>query len=214
MPTQDNLYDLEQVFRLLFSIVESRISQSGTMPPLPSRLTLSSETSVGMDQHLGVPIYAPVELVVRGLRIVDANLVRDDEARPGFAGNDEVAEVTVAGLDIAQAGAESDALHSGDGNVNSCKSKNQTLERSYLHEQHAEAETDNTLASRSISCTGVATTLDTTASARLGSCPTIKRRETKSWLHEPRNIKPRDTHPSTGPGHTDHVLDDHVGLFG
>jgi hypothetical protein len=47
-----------------------------------------SKRPIRMDQHLGIAILSPVELLVRGRRLVDADLVRDDEGGGGAAGDD------------------------------------------------------------------------------------------------------------------------------
>lgn len=54
-----------------------------------------------MDQNLGVPFDSLIELVVRDLGILDADLVADDEARLGFTSDDQVTEVPVVLLYIA-----------------------------------------------------------------------------------------------------------------
>lgn len=68
-----------------------------------------------MNQHLGVAIDPPVELVVRLGRVVDVDLMADDEAGRGAAGDDQVAQVAVVGFDVALAGAEVETLEGGKG---------------------------------------------------------------------------------------------------
>ena len=48
-----------------------------------------------MNQHLGVPFNPLVELIVRHLRIVNANLMAHHETRLRFAGNDQVSQVAI-----------------------------------------------------------------------------------------------------------------------
>ncbi len=57
-----------------------------------------------MDEHLGIAVDAPVEFLVRDGSVVDGDVVADDEAWGGAAGEDEVAEVAVVVLDVALAG--------------------------------------------------------------------------------------------------------------
>jgi hypothetical protein len=54
-----------------------------------------------MDQHLRVALEPLVEQVIRLLRLLDPNLVRNDEARLGLARDDEIPEVPVVLFDVA-----------------------------------------------------------------------------------------------------------------
>lgn len=63
-----------------------------------------------MDQHFGIPIHPPIKLVVCNLRLVNADLVGHDKARLGLAGDNQVTEVAIVGLDIALASADREAL--------------------------------------------------------------------------------------------------------
>jgi hypothetical protein len=68
-----------------------------------------------MNKHLGIAIDPLVELLVRDGRILDADLMADDEAGFGFAGDDQVALVAVVGFDVALAGSEEETLERGGG---------------------------------------------------------------------------------------------------
>ena len=70
-----------------------------------------------MNQHLGVAINPLVELLVRLRRIVDVDVVTDDEAGLGAAGDDQVAQVAVVGFDVALARSEMETLEGADGSV-------------------------------------------------------------------------------------------------
>ena len=63
-----------------------------------------------MDQHLRVPILPAIELCVGSRRLVDTDLVRDDEGWFGAPGNDHVAKVAVVHLDVALACADRETL--------------------------------------------------------------------------------------------------------
>jgi hypothetical protein len=63
-----------------------------------------------VEQHLGVAIDSLVELVVSINSLVNVDFVRNDKGRLGTAGDDEVAELTVVGLDVALASAEEESL--------------------------------------------------------------------------------------------------------
>ena len=52
-----------------------------------------------MQENLGIPIDPPVELVVRVSDVVEGHIVRDDDRWFSLPGNDQVAKVTVVGLD-------------------------------------------------------------------------------------------------------------------
>jgi hypothetical protein len=56
-----------------------------------------------VEQNLGVTIDSLVELVVSIDSLIDVNFVRNDERRLSTARDDEVAELTVVGLDVALA---------------------------------------------------------------------------------------------------------------
>lgn len=59
-----------------------------------------------MEQHLGVAINSLVELVVSINSLVDINFMRNDKRRLGTARDDEIAELTVVGLDVALSSAQ------------------------------------------------------------------------------------------------------------
>lgn len=61
------------------------------------------QRSVGVEQDLGVTINSLVELVVSIDSLVNVNFVRNDERGLSTARDDEVAELTVVGLDVALA---------------------------------------------------------------------------------------------------------------
>ena len=63
-----------------------------------------------MEQDLGVTIDSPIELVVGIDSLVNVDLVRNDERRLSTTRDDEVAELTVVGLDVALACAEEESL--------------------------------------------------------------------------------------------------------
>ena len=56
-----------------------------------------------MEQDLGVTIDPLVELVISIDSLIDIDFVRDDERRLSTARDDEVAELTIVGLDVALA---------------------------------------------------------------------------------------------------------------
>lgn len=62
--------------------------------------------AIGMKQHLCVAINSLVELVVSIDSFVDVDFMRNDERRLGAARDDEVAQLTVVGLDVTLASAE------------------------------------------------------------------------------------------------------------
>ncbi len=53
-----------------------------------------------MNEHLRVAIDPLVELLVGVRRLLDADLVADDEAGFGFSGDDQVTEVAIVSLDV------------------------------------------------------------------------------------------------------------------
>jgi hypothetical protein len=57
-----------------------------------------------MDEDLGVSFDSLIELIVGHLRIIDTNLVTDDETRFSFSRDDQIPEVSIVLLDIALAG--------------------------------------------------------------------------------------------------------------
>jgi hypothetical protein len=61
------------------------------------------QRSVGMEQNFGVAINSLVELVVSINSLVNVDFVRNDERGLSTARDDEVAELTVVGLDVALA---------------------------------------------------------------------------------------------------------------
>ena len=81
-----------------------------TSTPTPKH---TLEATVGVDEHLGVPVNTLIKLFVRNLGVVDVDLVRHDEAGLGSARNDQVAKVAVVGLDIALAGSKGETLVEG-----------------------------------------------------------------------------------------------------
>lgn len=74
------------------------------------------QRSVRVNEHFGIPILSHVKLAVGHFRIVDGDLMRDDEARLGLAGNDELSRVSVVRFDIALTSRERQALQ----RVSSC----------------------------------------------------------------------------------------------
>lgn len=74
-----------------------------------------------MDEHLGIPFHALVELVVRGRRLVEVDVVAHDEAGLGFARDDQVAEVAVVFLHVALEKAVSTKRRTSKGNHRGCK---------------------------------------------------------------------------------------------
>lgn len=63
-----------------------------------------------MDEHLGIPVDALIEFLVRDRGVGEGDVVADDEARVGAAGDDQVAQLPVVVLDVALAGGEGEAL--------------------------------------------------------------------------------------------------------
>ena len=63
-----------------------------------------------MQQHLGVAIDSLVKLLISIDSLVNVDFVRNNEGGLSTAGNDEVAELTVVGLDVALTCAEVQAL--------------------------------------------------------------------------------------------------------
>lgn len=63
-----------------------------------------------MKQDLGVAIDSLVELVISIDGLINVNFVRNDERWLSTSGDDEVAELTVVGLDVALASAEEQSL--------------------------------------------------------------------------------------------------------
>jgi hypothetical protein len=63
-----------------------------------------------MQQHLGVAVDSPVELVVGVGRIIQGELMGDQQGGRGPAGDDQVAQGLVVPLDRALAGADPLAL--------------------------------------------------------------------------------------------------------
>lgn len=68
------------------------------------------EPSIRVNENLGVTIDSPGELVVRIFCIVNVDLVRNHEAGLCLAGNDQVSQIPVVGLDVALASADGEAL--------------------------------------------------------------------------------------------------------
>jgi len=63
-----------------------------------------------MDQHLRIPIDALIELLIRARRVIDVDLMGDHKTRLRAPGDDQVAQVAIVGLDVALAGAYTQAL--------------------------------------------------------------------------------------------------------
>lgn len=63
-----------------------------------------SKPSVRVNEHLGVAVGSLVEFLICIWRIIDTDLMADDEAGSGLASDDEVAEVAIIGFDVALAG--------------------------------------------------------------------------------------------------------------
>jgi len=61
-------------------------------------------------QDLGVPIDSLVELVISIDGLINVDLVRNHERWLSTSGDDEVAELTVVGLDVALTSAEEQSL--------------------------------------------------------------------------------------------------------
>jgi len=68
------------------------------------------QRSVGVKQDFGVAIDSLVELVISIDGLINVDLVRNDERWLSTSGDDEVAELTVVGLDVALASAEEQSL--------------------------------------------------------------------------------------------------------
>lgn len=71
---------------------------------------MSLKATVGVDENLGVPVDSLIELLIGSLRIINVNLMRDDEAGLGLACNDQVTQISVVSLDVALASAERKSL--------------------------------------------------------------------------------------------------------
>ena len=56
-----------------------------------------------MDQHLGITLNPLVKLLICLRCVIDVDLMADDEAGFGAAGDDQVSEVAVVGFDVALA---------------------------------------------------------------------------------------------------------------
>jgi hypothetical protein len=54
-----------------------------------------------MNQNFSIPILPPIKLYIRLRRLLNADLVRDNEGGLGSPGDDHVAQVTVVLLDVA-----------------------------------------------------------------------------------------------------------------
>ena len=63
-----------------------------------------------MYQHLSIPILPAVKLAICTRRIINGDVVTDDEAGVGDTGDDEVAQVAVVGFDVALACCEGETL--------------------------------------------------------------------------------------------------------
>lgn len=63
-----------------------------------------------MEQDLGVTIDSLVELVVSVNSFINVDFVRHDKGGLSTAGDDEVAKLTIVGLDVALASAEVQSL--------------------------------------------------------------------------------------------------------
>jgi hypothetical protein len=61
-------------------------------------------------QHLGVPINSLIKLVVSIDSLVNVDFMRNDKGRLGTARDDEIAELTVVGLDVALTSTEEETL--------------------------------------------------------------------------------------------------------
>ena len=64
---------------------------------------MQRQRSVRMDQHLGITLNPLVKLLICLRCVIDVDLMTDDEARFGAAGDDQVSEVAVVGFDVALA---------------------------------------------------------------------------------------------------------------
>lgn len=65
-----------------------------------------SEPPIGVNENLSVSINTPVKLVVRDFGVLKPNLVGYHKTWLCLSGYDEVAEISVVGLDIALTRAE------------------------------------------------------------------------------------------------------------
>jgi hypothetical protein len=63
-----------------------------------------------MNQNLSIPILPPIKLYISLRRLLNADLVRDDEGGFGAPGDDHVAQVAIVLLDVALACAYCQAL--------------------------------------------------------------------------------------------------------
>lgn len=63
-----------------------------------------------MNNDLGISFNPLIELVISNFRFIEADLMRDDEARPCFASDDQVAQLSIVRFYIALARAEGKAL--------------------------------------------------------------------------------------------------------
>lgn len=63
-----------------------------------------------MNQHLGIPVLPLVKFVVGHFRIIDGDLMGDNEARLRLASNDEISQISIVRFDIALAGRERQTL--------------------------------------------------------------------------------------------------------
>lgn len=68
-----------------FRNIPTHLPSSSLPPPFPGFV---SEPTIRMNKHLGIPVDPPIEFLVRGRRILDADFVADDEAGLGFTGDD------------------------------------------------------------------------------------------------------------------------------
>lgn len=56
-----------------------------------------------MNQNLRIPILSPIKLRIRPGRLIDPNLMTDNERRLGTARDDHVAQVAIVGLYVTLA---------------------------------------------------------------------------------------------------------------
>jgi hypothetical protein len=74
------------------------------------RRPLVLKSAIRMNNDLGISFNPLIKLVICNFRLIEANLMRDDEARPCFASDDQVAQLSIVRFYIALARAEGKAL--------------------------------------------------------------------------------------------------------
>ena len=69
-----------------------------------------SESPVGVDQHLCVPVNPLVEFLVRNFSFLDPNLMTNHEARARLSRDDQVSQVAIVLFDVTLSGREVQSL--------------------------------------------------------------------------------------------------------